>query len=137
MNPCEHDAPLTNETTGDIINCDANEDDEEKSGCPSTHQCTSIAKTEQAVCCPTDDTMEEEDEDDDYDVKPGFCPFSVNDLCGKNDTFNCVTDSECNGEQKCCLTSNCGSVCADPDVSETDDLDLDRSPSSMLKISNW
>lgn len=79
--------------------------------------------------------MEEEDEGEDYSMKPGLCPFSVSQLCGLNDTRSCVADDECDGDAKCCLTSSCGSVCAEAELKEinTDDLDFDRSPSSKLK----
>lgn len=78
--------------------------------------------------------MEEEDEGEDYSMKPGLCPFSVGQLCGLNDTRSCVADDECDGDAKCCLTSSCGSVCAEVELKEinNDDLDFDRSPSSKL-----
>lgn len=51
-NPCEQGTPLTDDLSGAPIAC-ALRQDEDGTVCPSDYQCTAVAGSTQAVCCPT------------------------------------------------------------------------------------
>lgn len=54
-NPCEHGVPLTDDLSGTPIAC-ALGSTEEGTLCPNNHKCTSVAGSTQSVCCPHNET---------------------------------------------------------------------------------
>ncbi|XP_067012696.2 thyroglobulin [Anabrus simplex] len=103
VNPCNMGTPLSDPLTGDVVVCNSGQNNEDNE-CPKSHECTYIAATAQAVCCPRREPVEP--------TKLGLCPFLMIDSC--QNVTTCQTDSGCEGDMKCCYTSMCGAVCADP-----------------------
>lgn len=103
VNPCHMGTPLDDPLTGDMIWCRDGKYPALSSPCPKSHECTEINDVDAAVCCPRREPFEP--------TKAGVCPFVKLDEC-RNATL-CATDSECEGDMKCCYAGPCGAVCAD------------------------
>lgn len=51
-NPCKFGTPLTDDLSGSPIACDLRSDD--TNICPKSYNCTAVAGSTQAVCCPSE-----------------------------------------------------------------------------------
>uniref|UniRef100_A0A2R5L5B6 Uncharacterized protein n=1 Tax=Ornithodoros turicata TaxID=34597 RepID=A0A2R5L5B6_9ACAR len=70
-----------------------------KPQCPAKFQCQVQSGNDYGVCCPLAD-------------KPGVCPHVATTVeqCGRA----CTIDLDCNGQDKCCETQQCGTTCLPP-----------------------
>nr|CAD7194476.1 unnamed protein product [Timema douglasi] len=102
-NPCKS-GPLKDPLTGELVTCT-----ETQTTCAAGHTCS------QGFCCADDEDNGIIERQDAAVSKSGECPVEVMESCG--DAIECETDEDCPGDMKCCLTEECGGVCAGP-VSE-------------------
>lgn len=92
---CSWGTPLYNKSTNEPLRC-------KDSGCPVTHQCETLHGD--GICCPKKIIIEA--------TKPQVCPTHIQEP--EECDFICTSDSDCEGEMKCCQSKACGAICVPP-----------------------
>lgn len=91
-NPCEQGTPLTDDLSGAPVACALRTED--GTVCPSSYECTAVAGSTQAVCCPKTEELEAEASEDygNAEMRPQtsnlHCVYLI--LSTKNIFLQCV-----------------------------------------------